>query len=328
MARPEQEADPRTEARQSPAAKRQRGRTTRAQDTLRRSENPGNPQRRTPPPPTESRASKAPASTTQTIGPGCMSGPNSFSSATPPQDRDPLKSAPLFTKERVFNNSTNPTTGTWAEPPDTGAAPQPQNIWRHDTGPPGPPPHNLHRRGHSHRRPLRHLPLHLSPVPDRPPERRPVKAGDSSSPDPPLTVAGSYNGNNTVHHPLRLRSKEHPQVLIGAHVEPKNSTGRPGQLQGRTPCRNPHRRHRHHQRQPVPRFRLQPLGPRGPANECPPKGDRLPTRTPEELETAMLAIGSRRKIFRTSRWAGQQYEQTVVAAWFADRPLDRTEEPA
>ena len=46
----------------------------------------------------------------------------------------------------------------------------------------------------------------------------------------------------------------------------------------------------------------------------------------QELETAMLAIGSRRKIFRTSRWAGQQYEQTVVAAWFADRPLDRTEE--
>ena len=48
----------------------------------------------------------------------------------------------------------------------------------------------------------------------------------------------------------------------------------------------------------------------------------------QELETAMLAIGSRRKIFRTSRWAGQQYAQTVVAAWFADRPLDRTEEPA
>ena len=49
---------------------------------------------------------------------------------------------------------------------------------------------------------------------------------------------------------------------------------------------------------------------------------------PQELETAMLAIGSRRKVFRTNRWAGQQYEQTVVAAWFADRPLDRTEEPA
>ena len=48
----------------------------------------------------------------------------------------------------------------------------------------------------------------------------------------------------------------------------------------------------------------------------------------QELETAMLAIGSRPKVFRTSRWAGQQYNQTVVAAWFADRPLDRTEEPA
>ena len=48
----------------------------------------------------------------------------------------------------------------------------------------------------------------------------------------------------------------------------------------------------------------------------------------EEFATVMFAIGSRRKVFRTSRWAGQQYEQTVVAAWFADRPLDRTEEPA
>ena len=49
---------------------------------------------------------------------------------------------------------------------------------------------------------------------------------------------------------------------------------------------------------------------------------------PEELATAMLVIGSRRKVFRTNRWAGQQYDQTVVAAWFADRPLDRTEESA
>jgi hypothetical protein len=66
-----------------------------------------------------------------------MSKPNLFCSATPPQDRNPLKSAPLFTKERVFNNSTNPTIGNWAEPPGTGAAPQPKNTWRHDTGPLG-----------------------------------------------------------------------------------------------------------------------------------------------------------------------------------------------
>ena len=57
-----------------------------------------------------------------------MSKPNLFSSATPPQDRDPLKSAPLFTKERVFNNSTNPTTGTWAEPPDTGGTPAKKHM--------------------------------------------------------------------------------------------------------------------------------------------------------------------------------------------------------
>ena len=42
---------------------------------------------------------KAPASTTQTIGPGHPFGPNLFSSAPPSKNRDPLESAPLFTKE-------------------------------------------------------------------------------------------------------------------------------------------------------------------------------------------------------------------------------------
>ena len=43
---------------------------------------------------------------------------------------------------------------------------------------------------------------------------------------------------------------------------------------------------------------------------------------PAELQVLMTAVGSRRQEFRTSRWVGHQYEQTVVAAWSADRPLD------
>ena len=47
---------------------------------------------------------------------------------------------------------------------------------------------------------------------------------------------------------------------------------------------------------------------------------------PAELQVFMAAVGSRRQEFRTSRWDGQQYEQTIVAAWFADRPLEDTQQ--
>ena len=49
---------------------------------------------------------------------------------------------------------------------------------------------------------------------------------------------------------------------------------------------------------------------------------------PAELQVLMTAVGSRRQEFRTNRWAGRGYEQTVVAAWFADQPLGDTQQPA
>ncbi len=49
---------------------------------------------------------------------------------------------------------------------------------------------------------------------------------------------------------------------------------------------------------------------------------------PAELEVLMTTVGSRRQEFHINRWTGREYEQTVVAAWFADRPLDDNKQAA
>ena len=125
MADRNKEQTPGTEARQRPAAKG-RGAGNPDPPCPPDAGRPGNLRQRTPPPPTGSRTTKGPGINDANHWAWTSIGPNLFSSAPPSKNRDPLESAPLFTKEWVFNNSSNTTIGTWVEPPDTGATPSPK----------------------------------------------------------------------------------------------------------------------------------------------------------------------------------------------------------